>query len=369
MTPFFILPFLCVLQALPTASATSPIACPSNISNIELAFPMCVFVDDAGDIYIADAHNHRICKIDHSSGQISIIAGSSKGFFGDGGRATAAKIHSPDTVMVDVWGNVYIADTMNSRIRLIDKTTGHINTVAGNGRQTYRGDGGIATNASLHYPTSLFVDPLGNIYIADTYNHCIRFVDHQTHIISTIAGKGKPGFNGDGIQAASAKLNYPTCVRVDLQGNVYIADQGNHRIRKVDQATQKISTVAGNGKAGFSGDGRSADCAQINLAFGLCLDKSGNIYISDSNNNCIRMVDHTTQKISTIVQSGILHFDDKEYECTLNLNYPTGVFVDSLGIIYIVNAANDCIHIVDPLTKCISTIGLMENNPPLQKKP
>ncbi len=249
-----------------------------------LSAPRSVFVDGSGVIYIAA--NLRIRKVD-TSANISTVAGNGiVGSSGDGGSATEASVRYPSGVFVDGSGNIYIAD--RSRIRKVD-TSGIVSTVAGSGNHGFSGDGGPATEASVRYPTGVFVDGSGNIYIADTNNIRIRKVD-TSGIISTVAGNGTRGFSGDGGLGTSASLENPTAVFVDGSRNIYIADCGNHRIRKVD-TSGIISTVAGNGTRGFSGDGGLATSASLNFPQGVFVDGLGNIYIGDTANHRIRKVE------------------------------------------------------------------------------
>ena len=217
-----------------------------------------------------------------TTGIITTIAGNGiAGYSGDGGLATNAELNNPYGVAVDSNGNIYIADTNNNRIRKVNSTTGIITTIAGNGTAGYSGDGGLATNAELYYPYGVAVDSNGNIYIADTYNNRIRKVNSTTGIITTIAGNGTAGYSGDGGPATNAQLNYPYGVAVDSSGNIYIADTDNNRIRKVNSTTGIITTIAGNGNPGYSGDGGPATNAELYDPSGVAVDSNGNIYIAD----------------------------------------------------------------------------------------
>ena len=253
----------------------------------QLSTPWGVASDGAGNLYIADTGNHRIHKVD-SAGVISTVAGSgTAGFSGDGGAATAAQLNFPRGVAPDGAGNLYIADTWNSRIRKVN-SAGTITTVAGDGTAGFSGDGGAATAARLSYPSGVVLDGAGNLYIADWQNGRIRKVD-TAGIITTVAGDGGVGFSGDGGAATAAQLSGPRGVAVDGSGNLYIAGYSNHRIRKVDSAGV-ISTVAGSGTAGFSGDGGAAMAAQLNFPSGVALDALGNLYIAEWNNHRIRKI-------------------------------------------------------------------------------
>ena len=173
--------------------------------------------------------------------------------------------------------------------QLLLSAIGTITTVAGNGVAGYSGDGGLATAAKLYYPWHVAVDASGNLYIADRFCYCIRMVTKSTGVITTVAGNGIGGYNGDGIQATSAQLYNPLGVAVDASGNLYIADAWNYRIRMVTKSTGVITTVAGTGVAGYNGDGVQATSADLNNPLGVAVDASGNIYIADSDNHRIRM--------------------------------------------------------------------------------
>jgi VCBS repeat-containing protein len=248
--------------------------------------PYRVALDANGNLYIADLNSHRIRKVD-SAGIITTVAGTGLfGYSGDGGPATAAQFASPIGVVVDGAGNLYIADRMNQRIRKVDNA-GIITTVAGNGAAGYSGDGGPATAAQLNFPTSVAVDAAGNLYIVDSFNGRIRKVDNDG-IITTVVGNGL-GYGGDGGPATAAQLFDPYDVTVDGAGALYIADRGNSRVRKVDSAGI-ITTVAGTGAAGYSGDGGPAGSAQVNLPIGVAVDGAGALYIADTTNHRVRRV-------------------------------------------------------------------------------
>jgi trimeric autotransporter adhesin len=307
----------------------------------ELYDPRCVAVDGSGNVYIADAYNNRIRKVD-PSGVISTFAGNgTAGYSGDGGAATAAELSYPRGVAVDGSGNVYIADQNNNRVRKV-APSGFISTFAGNGTAGYSGDGGAATAAKLYYPTGVAVDGSGNVYIADYFNHRIRKVD-PSGVISTIAGNSNVGYSGDGGAATAAKLYYPLGVAVDGSGNVYIADEDNHRIRKVNPLGI-ISTIAGNGTVGYSGDGGAATAAELDDPTGVAVDGSGNVYIADQANSVIRKVD-LSGVISTFAGNGTFGYSgDGGVAIAAQLNHPAGVAVDGSGNVYIADYYNNRIR-------------------------
>src|SRR6202522_4270858 len=317
-------------------------------TSAELYNPTGVAVDSAGNIYIADYLNNRVREVMAATGDIATVAGNgTAGFSGDGGLATSAELNRPSGVAVDASGNIYIADYENNRIREVTAATGDIATVAGNGTAGYSGDGGLATNAELDMLVGLAVDSAGNIYIADTFNNRIRKVTAATAKISTVAGDGTAGYLGDGGLATSAELNYPLGVAVDASGNIYIADSENSRIRMVTKSTSDISTVAGNGTAGYLGDGGLATSAEIDYPLGVGLDTAGNIYIADTDNDRIRMVTKSTSDISTVAGNGTAgYLGDGGLATSAEIDLPEGVAVDSAGNIYIADTDNNRIRAV-----------------------
>ncbi len=315
----------------------------------QLNRPYGIALDTAGSLYIADYYNDRVRKV-LSGGIISTVAGNGiLGFSGDGGSATAAQLNTPSSVAADSSGNLYIADDYNSRIRKIT-VSGIISTVAGNGDWGFSGDGEQSTAAQLNVPEGVAVDSTGNVYIADTGNNRIRKVTPgvstpfgSTSLITTVAGNGTNGFGGDGGPATAAQLSAPNWVAVDSARNLYIADSHNYRIRKVTPAGV-ISTVAGNGTKGFSGDGGPATSAQLGQPEGMAVDSAGNLYFADSSNNRIRKVT-PAGVISTVAGNGAAGFSgDGGLALTAQLNGPTGVAVDSAGNLYIADSDNNRIR-------------------------
>jgi hypothetical protein len=319
-------------------------------TNAQMNFPLGVAEDASGNLYIADFHNLRIRKVDASSGLISTIAGTGTGGYnGEGIPATAATIQSPLDVALDGSGNVYFVDDGNQRIRKINVSTGLIYTIAGNGTKSFNGDGIAATNAFLNDPVGFAIDGSGNVYIVDTDNQRIRKVTVSTGIISTVAGNGTGGYTGDGMAATNAEVNSPYGVAVDGSGNVYIADRYNHRVRKVTISTGLISTLAGNGTAGYNGDGIQATAAQLNEPNGIFVDNSGNVYIADDNNHRIRKITVSTGIITTIAGNGIGGYNGDGIQATAaKLYYPFRIYVNSSGTMYIADQLNERVRKVCP---------------------
>ena len=305
-----------------------------------LDYPGGVALDAAGNLYIADAGNNRIRKVD-VNGFISTVAGkSASGYAGDGGAANNASLNFPAAVAVDAGGNLYIADQYNQRIRKVN-TNGVITTVAGNGTNGYSGDSGAATNASLNYPAGVAVDAAGNLYIADQYNQRVRRVD-AGGVITTVAGNGNLGYSGDGGAAAGANLADPGGVAFDASGNLYIADQFNQRIRKMD-TNGIITTVAGSGTAAFAGDGGAATKASLFYPAAAGLNGGGYLYIADSSQR-IRKVD-TNGIITTVAGNGAAAFaGDGGAATNASLNSPVSVALDGSGNVYIADQYNQRIR-------------------------
>jgi len=292
-------------------------------------------VDSAGNLYIADSLNCRIRKV-ASGGNISTLAGNGTlSYSGDGSAANKAQLNTPQGVAADAAGNLYLSDTLNNVVRKVSPN-GIISNYAGNGGVGSSGDGGAATSAQLNGPQGLAVDASGNLFIADTLNAKVRKVS-ASGVISTVAGSGTPGYGGDGAAATSAQLNLPIGVAVDGNNNLYIADFGNSRVRKV--SANNISTVAGNGSAGYSGDGGPAVKAQLNGPQGVAVDAAGNLYIADTENNRIREVT-PGGLIATVAGNGIAGYSGDGGQATsAQVGNPVGLTVDSAGDIYTVDAS------------------------------
>jgi len=364
-------------------------------TNVKLNSPQAVAVDSAGNLFIADYGNHVIRRVS-TNGTISTVAGNGNyGYTGDGRLATNATLSNPEAVALDSVGNMFIADSGNQVIRRVDKATGNISTFArtsgagialdstgnlfvannqvinrvdkttgvistvagnGNGNYSYTGDGGPATSASLNSPDAVTVDGAGNLFIADNGNSVIRRVDKSTGIINTVAGTGASGYSGDGGLATNATLYYPRAVTLDSAGNLFISDEGNQVIRRVDKNTGNISTVAGNGAAGYTGDGVPATSARLNNPVSVAVDSAGNLFIADYSNNVIRRVDSSTGIISTFAGYGNGNGDGHP-ATTAKLNFPEGVAVDSVGNLFIADYSNSAIRRVDKTTGTISTVA------------
>lgn len=387
----------------------------------ELNRPRDIAVDGAGNIIIADSGNGRLRRFQIGGIIVSIAGNGLYKYSGDGGPATSATLQFPSGVALDSGGNTYLADSYNNRIRKITPS-GTITTMAGTGRAGFSGDGGVATEARLFSPSNLTLDSAGNLYFADSGNKRIRKVDARG-IITTIAGKGgsyegpagQPvddsgrlatdahtdstdiaidrnidaiyvvegalnrvrrisggvirafagvmtttgGFAGDNGPAASARLNRPNGVAVDAAGNVFIADTENHRVRKVS-VSGIITTVAGNGTAGFSGDNGPATAAALDYPSNVSVDALGNLYISDQYTDRVRKVG-PSGIITTIAGNGTFRFaGDGGLATSASLAVPSGTAVDSAGNLYIADSYNDRIRkvLVSATTFSVSPTNL-----------
>jgi len=315
-----------------------------------LGIPEDVAVDGAGSLFIADQQNQRIRRVDARTGIITTVAGGGLSLGGDGGPATNASLSAVSSVAVDSLGNLFIGTL--GVVRRVDVLTGTISTVAGMSTTFgFSGDGGPATSATLSCCTlRVALDKSGSLFIADQNNNRIRRVDAVSGIITTVAGDGTTGFNGDGIPATSATLSSPVAVAVDTSGNVFIADVFNNRIRRVDNVTGLISTVAGNGNAAFAGDGALATSASIYWPQGLAFDGAGNLFIADWGNYRIRRVDAATGVISTVAGNGSCCFGGDGGPATSGiLDEPRGIAIDPFGNLFIADVFNNRIRRVTAL--------------------
>ena len=302
-------------------------------TSAQLYSPHSVVVDASGNIYIADTFNNRIREV--SAGVITTFAGTgAAGFGGDNAVATSAQLNLPCGVALDSSGNLYIADYYNNRVREV--SGGLITTVAGKGTAGFSGDSGLATKAQLNNPTVVALDPSGNLFIGDYGNNRIREVSGGT--IFTAAGNGTAGFSGDNGNAAISQMHLPYSVAVDSNGDVFIADYQNNRVRKVSSGI--VTTMAGTGVAGYSGDNGPATSAQLNHPSAVMLDSSGNLYIADSGNSRIRKI--TAGTITTVTGNGTAGYGgDNGSALTAEINQPTGLALDSSGNLYIADTLNN----------------------------
>jgi hypothetical protein len=271
-------------------------------------------LDSGGNLIATEYTDDRVCRIDPISGSVRTVAGGKQiDFSGDGGPAIKAGLSGPSFVTTDTANNIYFIDQFNRRIRRVDAETGVITTVAGSGKvagsgsPVSSGDGGLAVNAEFEYPNSVALDREGNLFIAQygygNDSHRIRRVDAKTGIITTVAGLGIAGFTSDGEPSLSASLQSPSHLLFDRMGNLYVIDNG--RVRYIDAATKRLKTVTGSAQ-GFGGDGGPAIRASLD-ASAIALDSEGNLYIADFGSNRVRRVDARTGIIKTVAGDGLPH--------------------------------------------------------------
>lgn len=312
-----------------------------------------------GDLVIVDFGNHRLRRLNRRNGTMAPLAGTgAAGYNGDGIPAVDAQLARPEYAAFDRAGDLFIADSYNNRIRRVDQRTGVMTTVAGTGERGFSGDGGPAANCTLHFPEGLAIDDGGNLFIADTVNRRIRRVDAATGIIDTYAGIGEIGVNAEGTPALEARFLRLARIAVDRTGNLYVADSPAHRILIIDGATRHVATFAGTGRSGFAGDGGAATAAQLSFPEGPVVASNGDIYFADVGNHRVRRIDARTRKIATVAGNGEKGFSgDGGPGVSARLWSPGRVWVDRAGDILIADILNARIRAVDGRTGVISTVA------------
>jgi sugar lactone lactonase YvrE len=273
-------------------------------TNADFNLPYDIAMDRSGNVYIVDRDSQRILRVNAKNGVLTTVAGNGvMGYSGDGGPALKASLANPMGMTIGRDGSLFIADQGNHRIRKVDAVTGMISTVAGNGSQGLSGDGGPATEASLNSPTGIAMDAEGKLYISDTGNQRVCVVEIAKGFINTVAGTGISGFSGDRGPATMAELANPTSLAFDEEGHLYIADSDNDRVRMVDLKTGMITTVAGDGNSGLRGDGGPAVEASLRYPAGISIDQDI-LYIADTGHHLIRIVSLKTGIIASLAGSG-----------------------------------------------------------------
>jgi sugar lactone lactonase YvrE len=354
-TPLWSLLFL-FLTILP-----APCARAQNVSaiTVPLLLPSAIVFDPTGNLYIAETANHVIRKVD-TNGNITTIAGTgTQGFSSVSGPANAAQLDSPQGLALDTANHLYIADTHNHVIRKLNLTTGILTTIVGTGAPGFSGDHGPATSAQLDLPTALALDAKNNLYLADTRSHRIRRIDATTGLITTIAGNGTQGFSGDNGPATAASIDSPTGLALDASNNLYLADTHNHRIRRIDAITGLITTIAGTGSLGYSGDNAQAATAALALPHGLTLDAGGNLYLADTENNRIRRIDATTGIITTVAGNCTQGFSGDNGPATAAaLDIPRDATFSPGSLLTLADTGNQRIRQLDQSSSLQTTAGL-----------
>lgn len=336
----------------------SPVFPQTLATSIPLIRPSAIAYDAQGNLYIAETGNHVVRKVDNA-GNITTVAGNgTQGLSGEGGIATDVRLDSPQGLALDANHHLYIADTHNNRICRLDLATGVVSTIAG-ATAGFSGDNGPAIDARLNHPTALAVDAAGDLFIADTQNFRIRKIAAATGAITTVAGNGTQGFSGDNGPATLAAIDSPTGLAVDAAGDLYLSDTHNHRIRKVTAATGIISLIAGTGSPGFSGDFSLAVAAALTLPHGLSIDNSGNLYVADTENNRVRRIDAATGVITTVTGQAAQGFSNGiTSAATAVLDSPRALAISPLGLLTLTDSGNQRIRQIDAqTTPAIHTIA------------
>lgn len=306
----------------------------------QLNQPFDVALDKTGNLYFSDTFNHRIRRVDAASGIITTVAGSGrKGFGGDGGPAVDAMLNEPYGVELDADGNLFIVDRLNYCIRRVDAKSGVISTIAGTGGKSgFNGDGGEATRALLVEPNGIALDGKGKLYIADVAGHRVRVVDLKSRVIDTLGGNGKGVSAGDGGPLKNAAFNGPRAVSIHPDGSLFVVERNGHSVRRVDLQKGKVERLAGTGKRGYSGDGGMARDATFDGPKEIDIDRAGNVFIVDTENEAIRRIDARSGIITTIAGKGRTKrpgLGDGGQPTEATLGRPHGVVVSPDGTVYI----------------------------------
>ena len=332
---------------------------PTQATTVPLMLPGGLAYDSAGDLFFAETARHVVRRVS-PTGILSTVAGTGvQGFGGDGGPAVAALLDSPGAVALDGAGNLFIADSHNHRIRRVDAGSGGITTLAGTGQVGASANGTLAKNAQMDRPTAVAFDTAGSLFFADSGTHLVRRIDHATSILTTVAGNGVQGFSGDGGPALAAAIDTPSGLAVDGAGNLYLADTHNQRVRRVDAATGVITSVAGTGQSGFSGDGGAAGMAALRLPRGLALDAAGNLYLADASNHRVRRIDAATGQMTTVAGDGTQGYaGDSSAAVAASLDSPRTVALSPASLPTLSDTSNQRVRQVDAAAVIHTLAGL-----------
>ena len=305
-----------------------------------IAEPFGVVLAPGGGLVFCDLGNHRVCRVDPVSRRLSVLAGNGEaGSGGDGGHAREATMQQPYEVRFDPGGNLYIVDMVGHAIRRVDAATGTIETIAGTGEAGFGGDDGPAKQAQFRQPHSIEVAPDGAIFVADIGNHRLRRIDPVTGVIETFAGTGEAAPTVDGADILATPLNGPRTLAFDAAGDLFLTLREGNAVYRIDMRDRTIHHVAGTGKPGYSGDGGDAKAADLAGPKGISVDTAG-VYIADTESHTIRRIDRASGVITTVVGTG-KRFDGADGDpLACGLARPHGVFVAPDGRLFIGDTDN-----------------------------
>jgi len=322
-----------------------------DASEINIGQPFGVEIGPDGALYITEVSNHRVWRLDRKTHKLRVVAGNGKkGYSGDGGPATKAALNEPYEVRFDADGNMFFVEMKNHLIRRVDAKTGVITTVAGTGEQGYGGDGGPATEAKFSMPHSIALDHNGGLYVADIGNHRIRRVDLETGIVDTIAGTGEKKLPQDNQPAINKPILGPRALTI-VDNIMWIALREGNSVWKLDLSTGLITHIAGTGKKGFTGDGGPGLKATFNGPKGIAAGPGGNLFVVDTENDVIRRIDVKNGKVSTVAGAGpqARGYDgDNKPALKAGMARPHGICVSARGEIYIGDTVNHRVRKVEP---------------------
>jgi streptogramin lyase len=304
--------------------------------------PFGVSLGPDGALYICETTNHVVRRLDETTGRLTTVAGSGqKGYSGNRGPATAARLNEPYEVRFDSKGNMFFVEMKNHLVRRVDALTGIISTVAGTGKSGFSGDGGAASFARLSSPHSIALDNRGNLYICDIGNHRIRRVDLKSGIITTFAGTGEKQRTPDGASLKGTPLNGPRALDFDGKSNLFLALREGNAVFRIDLDKKTLHHIGGTGKKGYAGDGQDAKQALLSGPKGIAVGPGGDIYLADTESHTIRVIRRATGIIETIVGDGKQGDGPDGSPRKCRLARPHGVFVDQAGNIYIGDSSNN----------------------------
>ena len=313
----------------------------------QIANPYGLVIGPDGALYFCEIANHRVRRLDLKTNKLSTVAGSgNKGYSGDGGPALKADLNEPSEVRFDKQGNMYFVEMQNHIVRRVDAKTGVISTLAGTGQPGFSGDGGPAAKARFHRPHSIELDGQGSLYVADISNHRIRRVDLAKGTIETFGGTGTQDPTPDGAKVKGTPLNGPRTLAFDRHGDMFVALREGNSVYRIDMKNKTLHHIAGTGEKGYTGEGGPAKKAKLSGPKGISVGPNGGVYIADTESHTIRRIDQKSGIITTIAGDGSNHDGPDGDPSKCGMARPHGVFVDSRGVVYIGDSENDRIRTV-----------------------